>query len=123
MTVYVMPVENDRREMWEHLFGVIQLPVRSRQPRMLVQPARDACERLCYELDSHRLHPFAVARFAHYISTRTGLMYADALTLVDGWPIDASGLIVKETAVSNEERPFPFFSLWKNRTSPIMRCA
>lgn len=101
-----------RRRLWLRLFGAEWLPVKADRPRWQVKAGQG--EVLAFDLDAKRLHPMARARFAHAISQRHGMTYEAALSLVDGWPIEASGCIVEsETAVSGrwQERPFSFGSV------------
>lgn len=58
-------------------------------------------EIIAYDLDARSLHWMQREWLAHYIMRRTGLSHADALHLVDSWPIEASDcVVIEETAVS-----------------------
>ena len=78
---------------WQRLFGSDRLPVKQEKPRHQWLPLSVQMV-LAYDLDAKRLHPMQRVRFADYISKRTGMTHSEAMTHVDGWPLDADGCSV-----------------------------
>ena len=104
--------DTKRAAMWQRLFGVDALPVKTATPRWRVEQGAFGRETnvLGYDLDASRLHWMALERFAAYVSRRTG--YPHRAKEMDGWLIKATGKeMVHETAESAiwQKRPFSFF--------------
>lgn len=104
---------NDTRRLahWERAFGLMALPVKSAAPRL--QWLNDGRQVLAYDLEADRLPAGAYYRFAHYLAAKLDCSFTDAADRVDGWPIEAAGLVayVDEgetavTAAAQGERPF-----------------
>lgn len=112
MSVFITTTDPQRLAIWQRLFGVDRLPVKSDTPRWRVE--RDSFGReanvLGYDLDASRVHWMARERFAHYVSRKTGHSYRGSD--IDGWLIKAAGCeVVTETADSLwRKRPFLFYT-------------
>ena len=91
--------DKTRQELWDRLFALDCLPVKTNVPRFLFSH-RSRMDKPYFELDASRISESRQNRFAGHIHKRLRVSYQEALDMVDGYRIAANGVDVVDSPES-----------------------